>query len=61
MKQGWEVTCVECEELRWPYLAERPEQYVCVLCRSLSPERKAMLAKRGERIAATKRARRSVC
>ena len=34
MPQTYEVTCSECGELRWPYLAERQGSYVCVRCRS---------------------------
>ncbi len=34
MPQTFEVTCSECGELRWPYLSERPNTYVCVRCRS---------------------------
>ena len=31
--QGWEVTCVKCDRLKWPYLPEKPRNYICVLCR----------------------------
>jgi len=29
---GWEVRCAQCGELRWPYLPEQPDRYVCVRC-----------------------------
>jgi len=34
MPQTYQVTCSQCGELRWPYLPESPESYVCVRCRS---------------------------
>ncbi len=34
MPQTYQVTCSACGELRWPYLSDRPESYVCVRCRS---------------------------
>jgi hypothetical protein len=34
MPQTYQVTCSECGELRWPYLPERPDTYVCVRCQS---------------------------
>ena len=33
MMQGWEVTYAECKKTKWPYLIEKPINYVCVLCR----------------------------
>lgn len=32
--QTWEVTCGECGKQKWPYLTEKPTQYVCKLCSS---------------------------
>ncbi len=29
---AWEVRCAQCGGLRWPYLPEKPERYVCVRC-----------------------------
>jgi hypothetical protein len=34
MPQTYQVTCSECGEVRWPYLPERPDTYVCVRCKS---------------------------
>lgn len=32
--QTYQVTCHECGEQKWPYLAVKPATYVCVLCQS---------------------------
>ncbi len=32
--ESFQVTCVQCGEERWAYLAEKPSQYVCQRCRS---------------------------
>ena len=29
---GWEVRCTVCKKLKWPYLPEKPVNYVCTLC-----------------------------
>lgn len=50
--QTYEVTCIKCDNLKWPRLLERPKAYVCALCRMgggrkqpRSPAQKASLAK----------------
>jgi len=32
--QTWQMTCVTCGELRWPYLSEKPSEYECMRCKS---------------------------
>ena len=56
MPQTYQVTCSQCSELRWPYLSERPESYVCVRCRSGvgSAKREA-----GRKMAKARKSRRS--
>lgn len=55
VSQGWEVRCLECGQLKWPYLPEKPMQYVCVLCRSGAGAGKKESGRKG---AAAKAARR---
>lgn len=45
--QTWEVTCVKCTKLRWPYMAEKPEPYTCMRCRSGVNEGKRESGRRG--------------
>lgn len=59
VKQGWEVICVQCLKKKWPYLAENPVHYVCVLCRGgISTGRQAAGRKGAAVKAAIKKARR---
>lgn len=57
MVQTWEVTCVWCKELRWPYQAEKPDNYTCVRCRSVPEEKRMARQEQAQRSAASKKAR----
>ena len=53
----YEVRCAQCGQLKWPRLPERPERYVCVLCRAIPPMEAAKRRETAHRAQATRKAR----
>jgi hypothetical protein len=58
LSQAWHVKCVVCRQDKWPQLPERPENYVCVLCRAEDAETRARRKEAAQRGVAAKKARR---
>ena len=46
----YQVTCTECGKEKWPTVPERPTGYVCVLCRSMPPAKKAAGRERARKV-----------
>ena len=53
----FQVRCAKCGDKKWPDLPERPERYVCVLCRAVTPEQRAERREVGKRALATRKRR----
>lgn len=53
----FEIRCAKCGDKKWPNLPERPERYVCVLCRAVTPEQREKRLETGQRSAASRKAR----
>lgn len=53
----FQVPCAKCGDKKWPDLPERPERYVCVLCRAVTPEQRVKRAEIGKRALATRKRR----
>lgn len=60
MLTTYAVECAECGDTKWPTLAERPERYVCVLCRAVSPEQRVKMRETGKRSASTRKSRQAL-
>ena len=54
----FQLHCAKCGDKKWPDLPERPERYVCVLCRAVTPEQRAERLEVGRKAAQTRSARR---
>jgi len=52
-----ELRCARCRKRKWPTLLERPDHYVCVLCRAMLPAEGQKRRARAQRAALTKKAR----
>ena len=52
-----EIRCTRCGNLKWPTLPDRPEHYVCVLCRAMPPAEGPKRRAAAQRAALTKQAR----
>lgn len=52
-----EVRCAKCGEKKWPTLPERPEHYICVLCRAVTSEQREKRLETGRRSAVARRTR----
>lgn len=44
--QGWETDCSKCGRTVYPYLSEKPVDYICQLCRSGAGEGRRMAARK---------------
>jgi hypothetical protein len=53
-RQTWEVLCVRCRKTKYPVAADRPDPYVCTLCRLDSPRSAA--SRKGAAVARLKKA-----
>ena len=45
--QTWQVECIKCHLLKWPYCVKKPQRYVCVLCVSGASEGHREAGRRG--------------
>ena len=59
MPQTYEMTCVICEELRWPYLTVKPDQYTCMRCKSGTGASRRISGLKGAQAMLAKKAARS--
>jgi hypothetical protein len=53
----WEVRCVDCLDLKYPTLPERPVAYRCALCRMVTPQKRATRRAGQQKGAETRRQR----